>query len=892
MRIITLTARVTLLAATFVATSAPLAFAGGPLANCSSGVPFRWPAGGSSIPFNPDQGDLGPVAHAAAVAAVQDSFDRWGNVGSSTVGYTNAGELPVDVDITNFDPFLNPVAPDGLSAIVFDDTGEIFDLLFGPGSGILGFAGPEWINPSTCEILEGVSFLNGPSFTNLTAATDVMVHEFGHYSNLAHTAVNGQIFLDDDESGPTPFNTFGTPAGPAGEAIETMYPFYFGPGTGTQNLNADDIAAISTLYPAAGFFASTGTIAGSVLASTGITRLSGVNVIARNVANPFVDAVSAMSGDFTDSTSQADPVTGTYRLNGLTPGATYAVFVDQILAGGFSTPPITLPGAEEFYNLGESNNVTTPDDPSVFTGVPAVAGVPTAGISVIMNSFAPGDPLPVGDDGFVELALPFPFKMCGQEFASVFVNANGNLTFGAPSTDFSETVNELLAGPPRIAGVWDDLNPAAGGVVTFDQTANTFTVRYEDVPEFPATGSNTFSITLKRSANHATINYGDISALDGLAGLTCGGAVASGFENETNLRRADENRTINLNNQTGAFEIFTASDNDLDGFNLTFVNFKNGFVDVFERHSGNDDIDHARAISLPFSTAPQHLYSAIDPVGGDVDYYRFRARAGDILALEVVRGGFDSVLGVFDADTGTLLAVDDDGGFGGVGGLSRLLLQANVDLNLAVAVSAYPDLTFAGTSGDTGGRYVLVVNKYRGQLLAAGDDTATEVALTRPFRFQNQDWNSVFVNSNGSLTFGAGDTDFSESVGEFLARAPRIAPLWDDLDASDGLVIAEQGPHHTTIHFVSVPEFFSTSPNYFAVKLLPLGIVQVEYGATARSDSLVGVTQGAGAANPGETDLSARFLPIFSSNGTTYEQFVVPEPFDLSFGSLFFQPFF
>ncbi|MCG8433446.1 MAG: pre-peptidase C-terminal domain-containing protein [Gammaproteobacteria bacterium] len=910
------------------------AFAGGPLdLNPNDPDNFtRWANGGANIPFNPDQGGLGPQTNAQAVADTEAAFQAWEDIPTATTTYVNAGQMPFDIDVTNFAPFIDNLFngnnnSDGFSPIAYDEDGSIFIALFGI-SGILGFATADTFDANGVPI-EAVSFLNGGAILGGFPLSDffgVQVHEYGHYSGLAHTVVNGQNIGLGDTSGPTPNNTFGN-APP--DQVETMYPFAI-QGGGEDTPHADDIAFLSTMYPAPGFFASTGSISGNIIAPNGTTPLTGVNVIARNVANPFVDAVSAISGD--------RGVPGEYTINGLTPGAEYVVFVDEILDGGFSTTPLVpLPGPEEFYNGASESNDPGIDDPNDSVTITAVAGTTQTGIDIIFNGVGPGSPLPVGDDGFVEVFMPFTFTLCGQDFESVFINANGNLTFGAPSTDFSESTAEHLSGPPRIAGVWDDVNPSAGGSVTFDDTVpGRFTVTWSGVPEFPATGANTFEIilfdrfrrggddddddddngggsSLRDVLEEFGINLGDddddddlfggddddddddgfrignlfivkingLTLTDGLSGYSCGSFVTSTFETESDLSGQAPIVFRSLFN-TAVFEQFTFGEtNDLADTLLIYPGTKT-FRDRFER---NDSLNRARRIRLPFDSIDnRRRYTSIDPVGDDVDYYKFRADAGQTLVAEVIAGALDSTLGLFDA-SGTLIASDDDGG---AGALSRIVFEIPADGRYFLAASAFPDTTNFDGSGGSGGRYVLDVQLIDGVLLSLGDDSSVEVDLGFTFPFQGQNWTSVFVNSNGNLTFGAGDTDFSESVAEFLAESPRIAALWDDLSPNQGgLVIAKVEAGSATITFQGVPQFLAGDSNNFAVTINSSGQVIVDYGDVAALDGIVGVTEGGGAADPGGTDLSA--AASLSVSGTTYEQFAIGNDFDLSNSGLTFE---
>jgi hypothetical protein len=689
------------------------AFAGGPIDACKPGVPFRWPNAGTNIPWNPDQGPLGPLTNAQATSLVGLAFNRWQSP-STSVSFARGMQLSVDVDITNFLPFFIPTAPDGLSAIVFDDTGEIFDLIFGPGSGVLGFAGPEWVNTDTCEVLEGVSFLNGAAFGVLQEALDVMVHEFGHYQGLGHTIVNGQILLGDT-SGPTPFNTFPVPS--LINRIETMYPFYFGPLAGMSTPDKDDVAAIATLYPSPTFFATTGTITGRILAANGRTPKPGFNVIARNIANPFDDAVSGISGAFTPDLSPHSPRAADYVINGLTPGATYAVFVDAILDGVFSVPAGILPGPEEFHSGKLESRRRRDDDPNRFEPVRAQAGRVADHVDIIFNGFEEGEPLPVLDESSIELSLPFTFSMCGSRYDEVFVNSNGTLSFGRPLRpffDFFDNVPGFLAGPPQIAGLWDDLNPEAGGRIFFTEDHGDITVHFEAVPEFGGstggTGANTFSITLKRFFDQITIKYGSLTALDGLAGVSCGGAITSGFETPVDLSELADDFRINLLFQPAVFERFTpptltspGSPNDLDNLTLRFTPTTD-YSDAWAEP--NNSLATARRIALPFSSIPIRRFTEMGREG-DVDFYKFDARAGDVIVAEILSGQLDTVLGLYNRATGELLAFDDDSG---PGLLSRIQFTIPADGEYALAVSTYPDVEFEGIGTGTG-RYVLNVRK-------------------------------------------------------------------------------------------------------------------------------------------------------------------------------------
>lgn len=79
----------------------------------------------------------------------------------------------------------------------------------------------------------------------------------------------------------------------------------------------------------------------------------------------------------------------------------------------------------------------------------------------------------------------------------------------------------MLSDPPRIAALWADLDPSAGGTVTAKASGPDFVVSFTDVPEFGGDGSNTFAVTLSPDGSFKIV-YSAISTTAALVGRSKG----------------------------------------------------------------------------------------------------------------------------------------------------------------------------------------------------------------------------------------------------------------------------------------------------------------------------------------------------------------------------------
>ncbi len=141
------------------------------------------------------------------------------------------------------------------------------------------------------------------------------------------------------------------------------------------------------------------------------------------------------------------------------------------------------------------------------------------------SAFEPslGRRLSIGDDASIGVDLPFSFSLFGESWDRVFINSDGNLTFGrGDSASSARSVSRFLTGAPRIAPFFTDLDPSEGGSVSVAELPNRLVVTWDKVTEWGETNENTFQVVLERNGR-VVVRYETVDARRGIVGLSPGG---------------------------------------------------------------------------------------------------------------------------------------------------------------------------------------------------------------------------------------------------------------------------------------------------------------------------------------------------------------------------------
>jgi uncharacterized protein (TIGR03437 family) len=139
---------------------------------------------------------------------------------------------------------------------------------------------------------------------------------------------------------------------------------------------------------------------------------------------------------------------------------------------------------------------------------------------------AAGTRLSLSDDDSTLAALPFPFPFFGASYQRMFVNSDGNLTFVSGDNASSDrSLGRVTAGPPRIAGLFRDLDPSmsAEGVRLLVE-AGRVVVSWSRVPEYREFGVGplqTFQIRLYPDGR-IEVAFDGVSTLEAVVGISPG----------------------------------------------------------------------------------------------------------------------------------------------------------------------------------------------------------------------------------------------------------------------------------------------------------------------------------------------------------------------------------
>jgi hypothetical protein len=470
------------------------------------------------------------------------------------------------------------------------------------------------------------------------------------------------------------------------------------------------------------------------------------------------------------------------------------------------------------------------------------------------------------DDTSVNIPIGFSFPFYGTNYTSIFVSSNGLLTFGSGNTEFTNA--DMTADPTQaaIAPYWDDQILTSPPEHVYMQTLGSganqrLDIQYS-VHYFSSGGTITYEAQLYADGR-IQFNYQN---LVGLAGHDNGASATVGIKD---VGTQGANRLLLAFNNgpnafvgTGQSTLISVSPGTSDYYAYTLSAGQRttiaatGGVATLQLRNSSDVVIATGVGGSTNVTSEINNFQA--PTAGT---YYVTITGGGAYNLVVTRGA------AFDTHPNQSMATAQDitGASGVVGAINQ---GGGTNYSAAAVPFTFEDISGTGT----------VITGLDGQ-----DDASVSIPVGFTFPFYNQNYTSVFVSSNGLMTFGTGNSEFSNADMTSDPTQAAIAPFWDDLIVTGNAnthvysqVLGSGANQHLDIQWNSV-SFFADSPRTggltFEVQVYADGRIQLNYQSLATGNN-GGTNDNAASATVGIKDAGTqganRLLLDFNGGPNTF----------------------
>jgi subtilisin family serine protease len=139
-----------------------------------------------------------------------------------------------------------------------------------------------------------------------------------------------------------------------------------------------------------------------------------------------------------------------------------------------------------------------------------------------------GTVVSLNDDDYVAVNLQGAgVNFYGESYNSFYIGSNGYISFGSGDIRHLEGLADHFD-LPRISVLFDDLDPSAGGTISWKQLDDRVVVTFENVPEYSFSNASSFQVEMLFDGR-IRITLLEIAAHDGLFGLSDGSGLSPYF---------------------------------------------------------------------------------------------------------------------------------------------------------------------------------------------------------------------------------------------------------------------------------------------------------------------------------------------------------------------------